>query len=343
MSETYLGTSGGEMVMQAKVSVIVPCYNGESVITQSIESIYSQDYSNVELIVVDDGSIDGSKQAILAWGGRFSQKGYTLKYVYQENRGLGGAIDTGLKYVTGNYLTLLDADDYFLPGSLRKRAEFLKDHPECVGVRSNGWMINGEKRDLFMTAESEKKITDMFSALIFGQTNNWAGSYMIRCDALFAFYPERNIYPSRFGQNMQLLLPVAYKRQFGYIDEPLMVYVIHENSHSQATSEEEQYQKDEYNQKGYRDIYIHMIDAILRDPAERRFYRNAFDASYYRCALLRAAKYGKCEALDQHYCDLKSTKLATLNDRITYYGAKKSPMVFLLKVIRRCKMMLKMI
>lgn len=330
-------------MVQAKVSVIVPVYNAETYIDIGLQSIYEQDYPKVELIVVNDGSTDKSAEKILTWVTPFAQKGYELKYYNQNNQGQAAATSLALKHVTGDYLTLLDADDYFLPGSLRKRAEFLKDHPECVGVRSNGWMINGEKRDLFMTAESEKKITDMFSALIFGQTNNWAGSYMIRCDALFAFYPERNIYPSRFGQNMQLLLPVAYKRQFGYIDEPLMVYVIHENSHSQATSEEEQYQKDEYNQKGYRDIYIHMIDAILRDPAERRFYRNAFDASYYRCALLRAAKYGKCEALDQHYCDLKSTKLATLNDRITYYGAKKSPMVFLLKVIRRCKMMLKMI
>jgi glycosyltransferase involved in cell wall biosynthesis len=317
------------------VSIIIPCYNGSFVINQSIESVYIQDYQNIELIVVDDGSTDSSKEIIASWESRFAEKGSVLKYVYQENRGLGGAIDTGLKHITGQYLTLLDADDYYLPGSVSKKAKYLDEHSECVGVRSNGWMVRGEQKELFITSDEEKSITNLFDGLLFGKTNNWAGSYMIRTDVLFACYPDRNIYPSRFGQNMQILLPVAYGREFGYIDEPLMAYVLHEDSHSQARSPEEQYQKDEANQQGYRDIYLHMLDMILTDPAEHQKYRDIFDASYYRCAMLRAQKYSKQTQLEESFCALVKTGYATLNDKISYYNAIRSPYAFLLKLLRK--------
>ena len=135
------------------VSVIIPCYNGSSDIDRSIESVYIQDYPNIELIVVDDGSTDNSGEMILSWEFRFAEKGFILKYVYQQNRGLGGAIDTGLKHVTGEYLTLLDADDYYLAGSVSKKAKYLDEHPECVGVRSNGWMVRGAEKKLFITSD----------------------------------------------------------------------------------------------------------------------------------------------------------------------------------------------
>lgn len=319
------------------VSVIIPCYNAEQFINTGIRSIIEQNYPSIEVIVVNDGSTDRSEEKILAWQKHFESKGLVLKYFCQDNRGQAAATSLALKHVTGDYLTLLDADDYFLPGSFRKRVQFLDAHPECVGVRSNGWMVRGEEKELFITTEEEKNITNMFDGLIFGRTNNWAGSYMIRTDILFECYPDRNIYPSRFGQNMQILLPVAYKRKFGYIDEPLMAYILHEDSHSQARSPEEQYRKDEANQQGYRDIYLHMIDMILKDPEEHRKYRNIFDASYYRCAMLRAVKYHKQEQLKESYRALATTGYATLNDRICYYSAVGSPLVLVLKILRRLK------
>lgn len=320
-----------------RISIIIPCYNAAAYIDMGIQSIWEQDYPHVELIIVNDGSIDQSEEKILAWTDRFHQKGYQLKYLHQDNQGQAAATSLALKHVTGEYLTLLDADDYFLPNSFQKRAEFLDAHPDYVGVRSNGWMVRGEQKELFITSDEEKSITNLFDGLLLGKTNNWAGSYMVRTDVLFACYPDRNIYPSRFGQNMQILLPVAYGRKFGYIDEPLMAYVLHEDSHSQARSPEEQYQKDEANQRGYRDIYLHMLDKILTDPAEHRKYRDIFDASYYRCSMLRAQKYRKQAQLEESYHALARTGYATLNDRICYYDSRKSPMAFFLKILRKIK------
>lgn len=100
--------------MKPKISIIVPCFNSESTIDRCIDSIYSQDGDfQIELIVVNDGSTDLSEKRIQKWIPLFRDKGYELKYIKQENQGPGGAINTGLKYVSGEYLSLLDAEDCF--------------------------------------------------------------------------------------------------------------------------------------------------------------------------------------------------------------------------------------
>jgi hypothetical protein len=84
-----------------------------------------------------------------------------------------------------------------------------------------------------------------------------------------------------------------------------------------------------------RDIYLHMLDMILTDPAEHQKYRDIFDASYYRCAMLRAQKYSKQTQLEESFCALVKTGYATLNDKISYYNAIRSPYAFLLKLLRK--------
>lgn len=322
---------------QPRVSVIIPCYNAELFIDNSIESVYSQNYRNVELIVVDDGSTDNSCAKIQAWANRFVQKGTVLKYVYQENRGLGGAIDTGLKYVTGEYLSLLDADDVFLPNSIQKRAEFLESHPECVGVRTNGWYVNEESRRLFIASDEEKEISDLFTALSFGRTNNWAGTYLIRTSVLFDFYQDRNIYASRFGQNFQILLPVAYKRKFGYIDEPLMEYRVQSNSLSQESEPNARYQKSLINAAGWRDIYRNVVSNVITDSRERECYLTGYDSVFYRNAMNWAIAHGCIADARQNYALLKQMGYLTLNDRINFTKLLYPPISLGLRVIRKMR------
>lgn len=321
--------------MGSIVSIIIPCYNGEKFIDTSIESVFIQDYSPIELIVVDDESTDGSAERILAWQSKFAEKGSNLKYVYQKNRGLGGAIDTGLKHVTGTYLTLLDADDVYLPGAIRKKAEFLDTHPDYAGVRNNGWRVSGENRHLFITDPAEKTITDLFAALSFGKTNNWAGTYMVRTDVLFEAYPDRNIDPSRLGQNFQILLPVSYGRKFGYIDEPLMEYRIQPDSHAYASDPEVQYQKTVKNSQGWRDIYRNVLAWLITDSKQREFYLNAYDSVYHRASMHRAADARKEDDVHKHYRLLKQTGHLTLDDRIDYCNTCSKPLALGLRMLRK--------
>lgn len=323
--------------MDKLVSVIIPCYNGERFIDQSIESVYLQDYTPIELIVVDDGSTDGSAERIQVWKERFAQKGDTLKYLYQTNQGQAAATNNGLKHVTGQYISLLDADDVFLPGSLSKRMEFLEAHPDYVGVRSNGWRVCGKDRQLFIISDEEKQITDLFAALSFGKTNNWAGTYMVRTSTLFEAYPDRNINPSRMGQNFQILLPVAYKRKFGYIDEPLMEYRIQPESHSHSQDIEVQYQKSITNSEGWRDIYRSVVNRVVLDQKERQYYLNGYDSVFYRAAMNRAISVGKMRDARENYMLLKKTGYVTLDDKIIFTNSVFSPVAWGLRAIRKIR------
>lgn len=213
-----------------KVSVIIPCYNGAGFIDRSLNSIYLQEYPSIEIIIVDDGSVDQSKEKALKWKQKFAIKNIELKYFYQENQGIGSAINSGLKLVTGDYIILLDVDDEFLPGAINEKVEYLQKHSDINVVRSNGWIIRKDLKYLFVYDETEKSNEDIFLALLRGETNNWAGSYMVRTKALFDFYTDREIYKSRFGQNLQFLLPLAYKNKCGFIDKPQMNYIQQDNS-----------------------------------------------------------------------------------------------------------------
>ena len=327
--------------MTQKVSIIVPCYNGERFVDQCLESIYTQDYPCVELIIVDDGSTDHSHGRIIAWNTRFKEKGYELKYVFQQNQGLGGAINTGLKFVTGNYLTLLDVDDIFLNGSISERARFLAAHPDYNAVRTNGWIIKGENRRLFVSDDEEKKISDVFTALVHGKTNNWAGSYMVRTDILFSFYPNREMYISRFGQNLQILLPVTYHAKCGFIDQPLMCYIQQPDSLSQASRPKVRAQKNLKNHQGYHDIRVHMIKAIVSNPNEQEPLIQYVDAAFYRFAMENALWSHNKKQMHQYYHKLAEISPLELNDMICYYrlinAAVAVPLRAIRKVIYFCK------
>lgn len=94
--------------MNEKVSIIVPVYNVEKYIDQCIESIFNQTYTNIEVIIVDDGSTDKSSYIIK----KYAKKYNNIIYLTQENKGVSDARNLGLKYSTGKYIVFIDPDDY---------------------------------------------------------------------------------------------------------------------------------------------------------------------------------------------------------------------------------------
>jgi glycosyltransferase involved in cell wall biosynthesis len=108
--------------MQPLVSVILPVYNGEKYLAAALDSVFEQDYAPVEVIVVDDGSTDGTAQ--------IAQARPEVRYSYQANQGCGGARNSGLAAASGDFIAFLDADDVWLPGKLRAQVDYLLAHPE---------------------------------------------------------------------------------------------------------------------------------------------------------------------------------------------------------------------
>ncbi len=102
-----------------KVSVIIPVYNAESTIVKCIESVLLQDYSNIECVIINDGSTDNTEKIILS---KYSHNS-CIKYLKTENHGVSHARNTGLDIATGDYIVFLDSDDYLLEESISSRVQ----------------------------------------------------------------------------------------------------------------------------------------------------------------------------------------------------------------------------
>ena len=89
-----------------KVSIIVPIYNKEKYIKKCIDSILNQTYSNIEAIVINDGSTDNSDNIMKSYNNKI------IKYYSRKNHGIGATRNFGLKKATGDYIVFLDSDDY---------------------------------------------------------------------------------------------------------------------------------------------------------------------------------------------------------------------------------------
>lgn len=113
------------------VTVIVPTYNVEAYVDDCLNSILSQDYPEMEVIVVDDGSTDGTVAALAAYGDR-------VRLVRQENRGAAAARNHGLALARGTYVTFLDGDDIWLPGKVKAQVVYMECHPN-VGMTYGRW------------------------------------------------------------------------------------------------------------------------------------------------------------------------------------------------------------
>jgi glycosyltransferase involved in cell wall biosynthesis len=110
-----------------KVSVIIPVYNSEKFIVQTLESVLAQTFHDFELLIIDDESTDTS----IALCERYHD--LRMKVIYQKNRGLAGARNTGIRHAQGDYLAFVDSDDLWLPEKLEKHVQHLDRSPQ-VGV-----------------------------------------------------------------------------------------------------------------------------------------------------------------------------------------------------------------
>lgn len=126
----------------------MPTYQCERYIGQAIESVLSQTDCTYELIIVDDGSTDQTRQVVELYRNHQSQA-FTkrnLHYVFQENQGVCAARNHGIRLAKGEFIAFLDADDFFFPGKLAAQAAVFRQQPE-LGLVHSGWQrvtVEGE-------------------------------------------------------------------------------------------------------------------------------------------------------------------------------------------------------
>ena len=123
------------------VSIIMPAYNVEPYIGDAIRSALAQTYTDFELIVVDDGSKDGT--AVVAKA--LAREDSRIHVVQQANRGLAGARNSALRAARGEFFALLDSDDLWEPEFLAEQLAILAARPDVDIVTGNGWCLGGAK------------------------------------------------------------------------------------------------------------------------------------------------------------------------------------------------------
>ena len=116
---------------EPKVSVIIPTYNNAKYVTHAVESAIEQTYTDYEIIVIDDGSTDNTRNVLDPYRDR-------INYIYQEHQGVSTARNLGIEQAKGELIAFLDADDYFLPEHLAQQTACLEDRP-LLGMVSSGW------------------------------------------------------------------------------------------------------------------------------------------------------------------------------------------------------------
>lgn len=259
---------------ESLVSVIIPCYNVENKMIRFMESMLSQTYKKLELIFVDDGSTDKTKDVIYQYKERFENNGYIFKYIYQKNSGVGCATNEGLKNITGEYLVWIDPDDWLNANSIEKRLKFLNSHKEYSIVMSNGNMYNstnlnkikGKITNIFNINNYKK---NQFELLLRHKSIFIPGCYMIRVSSLKEVNPTLEIYQAREGQNFQMLLPICYKYNRYFMKECLFNYVIYNDSLSRGDDTVEKVEK---RQEGLKKIVINTILKMDIPNQEKEYY-----------------------------------------------------------------------
>lgn len=127
------------------ISVVMPVYNGEKFLKDSIESILNQTYADFEFIIINDGSTDNSLQIIE----NYARKDGRIKVVTRANRGLVYSLNEGISLAVGDYIARMDADDIALRERFSEQIEFFRNHPEVHFLGTNvQFIVESEGRDL---------------------------------------------------------------------------------------------------------------------------------------------------------------------------------------------------
>src|SRR3989344_2882818 len=128
------------VLMKPWVSVVIPTFNDKHYICQAIDSVLAQTYKNIEILVIDDGSSDGTEDMLKKYKNK-------IKYIYQENKGLSGARNAGLKMAQGKYISLLDADDIYHKERIKNQIKFLEnDHDYALSYSDVRHFRDGENK-----------------------------------------------------------------------------------------------------------------------------------------------------------------------------------------------------
>jgi glycosyltransferase involved in cell wall biosynthesis len=214
------------------VSIVVPTFNRKDFTERCLQNILSQSYQNLELIIVDGASTDGTVEMLKHW----SQKDSRLKFISEKDKGECDAINKGYKMVSGDIVAYIPCDDYYTEDSIAISVKFLLDHPDVDVVGGDIRYVDPEGNDLGygMTAYRGNLNPKTVKRYLYTHTHTpvFSQGFCFRRECL-----ECGLVDPEFSLThdleFQIRLAAAGKR-FAAIDRVQAKYTLHPNMASQV-------------------------------------------------------------------------------------------------------------
>lgn len=141
------------------VSVVVPAYNHERFIAKCLDSVLSEQYPNKEIIVIDDGSRDGTLKIVQEWA-EARRRDISVTIRSRPNKGISATLNEGVSLARGDYIVPIASDDYLLPGGISKRVAYLEAHPELLAVCGDCQMVDDNGNLLYQSCMRDYRHAD---------------------------------------------------------------------------------------------------------------------------------------------------------------------------------------
>ncbi|MBY6032519.1 glycosyltransferase [Marinobacter daepoensis] len=214
------------MLIKPVVSVIIPSYNRIKYIEETISSVESQCYRDYEIIVVDDGSTDGSFQLLE----RFKREGRIKLYTHLNGKNLGqsASINRGIDYSTGSYIAILDSDDYFSLDKLARQVYFLERNPSFGMVYGQGQAVDADGRFLFTIPDDNHIETNDPNNLLLDCYMALPGGSLIRRSVFDKVGRFEESF--RAGQDHDMALRIMEEFKVAFLPEIVFYYRKHGDS-----------------------------------------------------------------------------------------------------------------
>ena len=265
------------------ISVVMPSFNHEKYISKTIDSVLEQDYSNIELIIIDDGSTDSSRSIIEKYQSLDSR---IIAIFHESNRGIAKTLTDGLEHTNGTYISLIGSDDIWYKSKLTKELELVTSNIKNI-VWSEGDIIDSNGQDLGIDFVSDlhharwkNKNGQILGDLL-------TGPYVFGQSLLF----HRDLMDGlRFNDNYRFLndylffLDLFARGNSIYIEEPTAAYRIH--GKNSILSDQKQWLREGVKVSEYLiDQYSSVMSPRARSVWTLTFVKNSILLGNYHAAL----------------------------------------------------------
>lgn len=170
-----------------KVSIVIPVYNGANYLREAIDSVLAQTYSNIEVIVVNDGSNDGGNTEAIAL-----EYGEKIRYFCKENGGVASAINVGIKNMTGEWFVWLSHDDLLSANRIEEDINLMSVYPEARVTFCNVVLVDSKRHVIQECSYSLERVTNPREVLMLGGVNLCAMTIHRSCFNQTMLFNETN-------------------------------------------------------------------------------------------------------------------------------------------------------